>query len=108
MKKRFTGENIMAAIGNCGSFEGSNYLSYVDFLECLLRVAAMYPFSDADRVHFSTMESKLEFVIGQLAEKYAPIVGPFIELMAKRENEFRYQPRLVIDDDADDDYDDDM
>ena len=37
------------------------------------------------------------------------MVGPFIEIMAKRENEMRYQPVVVVDDDADDDDDyDDM
>lgn len=104
IRKKFTGENIMTAIAHTGTFD-RNYLTYVDFLECLIRVAAMYPFSEADRVHFQSMDSKLEFVIGQLSEKYAAIVGPFIEIMAKRENEQRYVPRIVIDDDMDDEYD---
>jgi hypothetical protein len=40
-----------------------------------------------------------------LAEKYGGVVNPFIELMAKREQEMRFQPRIVTDDDIDDEYD---
>jgi hypothetical protein len=48
----------------------------------------------------------LQFIIGKLNEKYGGIVTPFIEQMAKREQELGYQPRNVVDDEADDDYDD--
>jgi hypothetical protein len=33
-------------------------------------------------------------------------VTPFIEQMAKKEIEMNYQQRIVVDDEADDDYDD--
>ena len=105
IRRKFNGENIMAAIANVGTFD-TNYLTYIDFLDCLVRVASMYPFPEADRAHYAAMDSKLQFLISQLAEKYGAIVGPYIEITAKREGEMRFQPRLVTDDDADDEYDD--
>lgn len=105
IKRKFNGENIFAAIANVGSFD-SNYLTYVDFLDCLVRVASMYPFPEADRAHFAAMDAKLQYLIALLGEKYGAVVPPFLEITAKRENDMRYQPRLVTDDEADEDYDD--
>ncbi len=104
IKKKFNGENIYTAIQNTGSFD-SNYLTYVDFLDCLVRVAFMYPFPEAERAQYAAMDNRLQFLIEKLAEKYGGVVNPFIELMAKREQEMRFQPRIVTDDDIDDDYD---
>lgn len=46
IKRKFNGENVMAVIAGVGSFD-SNYLTYVDFLDCLVRVANLYPFPDS-------------------------------------------------------------
>jgi hypothetical protein len=105
IKRKFNGENIFSAIHNVGTFD-SMYLTYIDFLDCLVRVAQMYPFGEADRGHFASMDQKLQYLIALLGEKYGAIVGPYIDIMGKRENDMRYQPRQVTDDDADDDYDD--
>ena len=42
----------------------------------------------------------------KLNEKYGGVVGSFIEMMGKHEMENNYRPRIVVDDDIDDDYDD--
>ena len=89
IRRKFNGENIFAAIANVGSFD-SNYLTYIDFLDCFVRVASMYPFPEADRAHFAAMDAKLQYLISLLGEKYGAVVGPFIEITAKRENEMRY------------------
>lgn len=88
-----------------GTFD-TNYLTYIDFLDCLVRVAFMYPFPEAERAHFASMDQKLQYLISVIGEKYGAIIGPFIEITTKRENEMRFVPRLVTDDDADDEYDD--
>lgn len=105
IKRKFNAENIMATIHNTGSFD-QNFLSYVDFLDCLVRVAYIYPFPDSDKGQVVPMDQKLQVIIGKLNEKYGGIVTPFIEQMAKKEQEMNYQPKLVVDDEADDDYDD--
>ena len=58
IKRKFDGEAIMAAISNVGSFD-MNALTYVDFLDCLVRVAFIYPFPDAERHHYNAMDQKL-------------------------------------------------
>jgi hypothetical protein len=45
LKLKFNAEGVIAAIHNTGSFD-ENYLTYVDFLEALVRVAYIYPFSE--------------------------------------------------------------
>jgi len=105
IKRKFNAENIMATIHNTGSFD-TNFLTYIDFLDCLVRVAYIYPFPDTEKNQYVSMDQKLKFIIGKLNEKYGGIVTPFIEQMAKREQELNYQPRIVVDDEADDDYDD--
>ena len=109
IKRKFNGENIMAIIANIGTFD-TNQLTYVDFLDCMIRVASLYPFPDQgpQKAQFAGMDQRLQYLIGQLmSEKYGGVVvTPFIEIMAKREQEMRYQPRVVLDDDAEDDYDD--
>lgn len=104
IKRKFNAENIMATISNTGSFD-PNFLSYVDFLDCLVRVAYIYPY-ESDKGQVVAMDQKLQVIIAKLNEKYGGIVTPFIEQMAKKEQEMNYQPRLVVDDEADDDYDD--
>ena len=50
IKRKFNAENTMATINNTGSFD-QNFLSYVDFLDCLVRVAYIYPYeSDKGQV----------------------------------------------------------
>lgn len=55
IRRKFNGDNIFAAITNVGSFD-SNYLTYVDFLDCLVRVSSIYPFPEADRAHYAAMD----------------------------------------------------
>ena len=55
IKRKFNAENIMATIHNTCSFD-PNFLSYVDFLDCLVRVAYIYPFPDSDKGQYVSMD----------------------------------------------------
>ena len=55
IKRKFNAENIMATINNTGSFD-QNFLSYIDFLDCLVRVAYIYPFPDSDKGQVVAMD----------------------------------------------------
>jgi hypothetical protein len=48
IKKKFDGHSIMMSISSIGSFD-ANSLTYVDFLDCLVRVAFNYPFPEAEK-----------------------------------------------------------
>ena len=78
LKRKFDGQSIMMSISNVGSFD-HNSLTYVDFLDCLVRVAFIYPFPEAEKQNYHTMDQKLEFLIGKLNEKYANLIPPFID-----------------------------
>lgn len=52
----------MMAIANVGSFD-HNSLTYVDFLDCLVRIAFIYPFSEAEKHNYQAMDQKLQFII---------------------------------------------
>ena len=64
IKRKFNGETIMASIASVGSFD-TNYLTYVDFLDCLVRTASLYPFPDSgpQKAQFAAMDSRLQYLI---------------------------------------------
>jgi hypothetical protein len=55
LKRKFTGQSIMMSIANVGSFD-HNSLTYVDFLDCLVRVAFNYPFPEAEKQNYQAMD----------------------------------------------------
>ncbi len=77
------------SISNVGSFDASS-LTYVDFLDCLVRVAFIYPFPEAEKANFHAMDQKLQFIIDKLNHKYSPLIPQFIDQLSKRENEMNY------------------
>ena len=55
LKRKFDGQSIMMTIANVGSFD-HNYLTYVDFIDCLVRVAFIYPFPEAEKHNYHAMD----------------------------------------------------
>jgi len=55
LKRKFDGQSIMMTISNVGSFD-HNSLTYVDFLDCLVRVAFIYPFPDNEKQNYHAMD----------------------------------------------------
>ena len=52
------------------------------------------------------MDQKLTFIIKKLEAKYGNLVEPFVESLKKKNKEMNYQPRVVLDDEGEDeDYD---
>jgi hypothetical protein len=56
MSKKFTVQSVTLSIANVSSFD-SNSLTYIDFLDCLVRVANIYPFPEENKM--SPMDEKL-------------------------------------------------
>ena len=72
----------------------TKYLTYVDFLEALLRTAAMYPV--VDKEEYTTLESKLNLVISKLKEKFEEGINDFLQLLEKKDEEMKYQVKMVV------------
>ena len=106
VKKKFTPQAVISAIESVGTFD-ENQLTYVDFLECLVRVAFIYQFNEQEKQGSQSVESKLQFFIQKLSERYSGLVSEFVDALGRKEMEMNYQPKVVIDDDApDEDFDD--
>ena len=73
IKKKFNGQAIMTSIANVGSFD-HNSLTYIDFLDCLVRVAFNYPFPEQDKHNYQAMDQKLQFIFAKLQEKYQTLI----------------------------------
>lgn len=86
-------------------------MTYVDFLEALLRIGANYPFGE-HKAEYPTIESKLYFVIEKLEETYKDGVEQFMMTLEKKDNEMKYPAPMVInevdDDESAKDLDDDQ
>ena len=72
-------------------------------MECLLRVARDYKFKADDEAQLTSLALRLQFLISHnLKEKYGDLIPAFHDERNKLEREKNYQPRSVIEDDADD------
>lgn len=52
------------------------------------------------------MDQKLKYLIDRLNEKYGGHEIEYLEKVALKQQEKNYQPRVVVDDEVDDDFDD--
>jgi len=95
----------MNAIMNSCAFD-EDQLGYVDFLEALVRVALVYPFSEEQQAEMVSFELKMQFFIKEMDEKYKKQKDEFHTKMNDPSGEdLKYQPRIVVDEDDDDDFD---
>ena len=69
-------------------------LTYVDFLEALVRVAAHYPFGE--REEYQRMEDKLNYITSKLEAKFGDLVEGFIKSLRAKDEEMKFTPKMVI------------
>ena len=73
----------------------------MDFLEALMRVAQIYPFSEQDKDKYVRTEAKIGFVIKKLEDHYSKVVDEFVEKSQKRNQEMKYKLKpVILEDDA--------
>ena len=97
--RKFEESDVYTAIKPTCSFD-EDQLNYVDFLEALVRVANSFPFTEEELADMVTFEHKLMYFIQRLEETYKPLKDIFYS-----KQEMQFQPRVVVDEDNDDDYD---
>lgn len=106
LKKKFTNQGVTLSIANVSSFDSTS-LTYIDFLDCLIRLTSQYPFSEEERHAYNAMDLKLSYIIKKLEAKYGNLVEGFVEQLKKKNKEMNYQPKCVVDDEGEDEEDDD-
>lgn len=69
-------------------------LTYIDFLEGIVRVAALYPFGD--REEYSSLEDKLNYVVTKLEAKFGNLVDDFEKSLSAKDEEMKFACKMVI------------
>jgi hypothetical protein len=102
---KFDDKDIADAIRPAFSFD-EDQLGYVDFLEAIVRVTDAYPFSEMDKADAGVLnfENKVEKIVERLGI-FKSIEDVFAAKMNTRTMEMGYQPRVVVDEDDESDYD---
>jgi hypothetical protein len=94
-----------AAIDACFAFD-DDQLAYVDFLEALTRVAMVYPFTAEEQADMVNFEMRVMYFIGKLENKYKNLKDAWVKKMLHPTgDDLKYQPRVVVDEDDDDEFD---
>lgn len=73
---KFDEEDFRNTIANSCAFD-EDQLGYVDFLEALVRVALVYPFSEEQLAELVNFELKMQFFLQAMDEKYKKIKDDF-------------------------------
>lgn len=82
------------------SNDDDDVITYVDFLEGLLWVAAAYPFNDIPNNDIINLEQKLSWVIDKLATANPNVITEFNQYLDEQEKK-NYQCKMVVNDVAD-------
>lgn len=85
----FNENTVLVAVSNVSSFEPSK-LGYVDFLECLIRLVPIYPFSEEEEQQMPSFDQKLSFLIGKLDQKYIGSDKAFVDQMIEKSKQMNY------------------
>ena len=68
-----------------------------------MRIADVYPFTDEEKADLPEFQDKMEFLRGKMDEKYVNLKDKWAQKMDHpTEEDFQYQPRVVVDEDDDD------
>lgn len=75
----------------------------------MVRIALEYPYNEEQKATFTSFAMKLEFFIDKLNNKYSDFLDQFKAQRDDYEKAKNYQPKMVVDDEEDeDDSDEDM
>lgn len=74
----------------------SKIMTYVDFLDGLVRVAAHYPFGDHE--DYQTMEDKLIYIVDKLNTKYNKIYNDFNKSLDEEDKSLNFECKMVVND----------
>lgn len=102
----FTEQDAHAAIDPVCSFD-EGQLDFFNFLECLVRVTRVYPFTAEQEAILTSPDQKLRFLCEKVDDKFGGLVEQFRAQREEIERTKMYQPRVVVDDEEDVSDDDD-
>lgn len=77
------------------SDDDDKLLTYVDYLDALVRVAAKYGFAQEDQEH-ERMEDRLTYIVEKLENKFADLKEPFKDYQTARNEQLRFPNKMVV------------
>jgi hypothetical protein len=102
--RKFEDSDAHEAIGASFAFD-EDCLAYVDFLEALTRITMAYPFTDEELADLVSFEIKVEFLLKKMEAKFKGLKNAWVKKMNHPTgDDLRYQPRVVVDEDDEDDF----
>lgn len=102
--RKFDEMDVREAIKGTNSFDDEQ-LSFMDFLEALVKIADVYPFNEEEQANMVTFEMKMMFFTQKLEDKFNGLKENFRASLDTRAMEFHFQPRVVVDEEDDDEFD---
>ena len=103
--KKFDEQDVMDIIDNCYAFD-DDQLGFVDFLEAIVRVTLAYPFTEEELADMVSFEMKVMFFVQRMEGKYKSLADAWAKKMMHPEgDDLNYRPRVVLDEDDDEDFD---
>jgi len=102
--RKFDETDVRESIKGSNTFD-EEQLGYMDFLEAIVKVADVYPFSEEELANMVTFEMKMMFFVQKLEDKFKNLKENFRASLDTRAMEFHFQPRVVVDEEDDDDFD---
>lgn len=99
-EKIFSETDAMEAIMPVHSFS-EDALDFFNFLDCIVRISRVYPFTAEQEAVLIEPERKLRFLCEKIDDKYHNVIEPFRVMREEIERQKLYQPRVVVDDEED-------
>lgn len=98
--KEFTKEKLKDIVLSIPRLEKSKFY-YHDFLELLVKTAALMNLKEAEELLINTITARLEHLIGLLEKKFVDVKKRFIEQCEKNHELNQYTPMYVVPDQVD-------
>jgi len=95
-ERKFDRNDAEQAILDSCAFD-EDQLGYIDFLECFIHLAKVYPFKPEEVDNINSFENKVEWFIRKIKEKFGELEGQF-----RDKTDLNYQPCVVVDEYEDD------
>lgn len=83
----------------------SDQMDYVDFLEAFVRISMVFPFTEAELADLVDFKSKMDYFKNKLEARFKDQKNSFErKMMNPQVEDMKFQPRVVVDEDEDDEY----
>ena len=103
-ERKFDEQDVHECIQASFAFD-EDQLGYVGFLEALVRIASLYPFTPEELTEMVNFEMKMMYFVQKLEDKFKNLKDTYYNKLNAKSMEMQYQPKVVVDEEDEDDFD---